>query len=420
MKRACTIAEKILGRAAGRELSVGEIAVCTPDLAMGTDGSIPMAIGYLDAMAMDHGGPSNPDQILFAFDHYGLRSGPSALHLQSEARAFARRFGLKVYEAGEGIGHQLIMEEGLARPGALVVGADSHSTSYGAFNCFGTGIGSSDLAGIMLTRKLWLEVPSSIRIELVGKLASNVSAKDIALYLARMLRADGANYLALEFSGPGLSCLNMQDRIVLSNMSVELGAKAGIFPYDDILRQHLADLGVMHHEPVHPDRGAHYVDNLVIDLDKLVAQVAMPHRVDNVVDLEEAPYTEIDVVYLGTCTGGRFQDYVEALAVLENAKRISPKVQIIVTPASRQINTELMERGLLDSFRKFGATIELPGCGACCGTCGSVAAEQTVMSSANRNFKGRMGETSARIFLASPHSCAKAAVDGFIGGQEGR
>lgn len=415
MKQAKTMAEKILSSAAGREVVVGDIAVCTPYLAMGTDGSIPMAINYLEVMNADHDGPSDPSQIVFAFDHYGLKSGPSALRLQGEARSFAQRFGLRVYEAGEGIGHQIIMEEGLARPGTLLVGADSHATSYGAFGCFSTGIGSSDLAGIMLTRKLWLEVPASIRIELRGRLNRHVSAKDIALYLARMLRADGANYLAIEFTGPGVDWLSMEDRIVLSNMSVELGAKAGIFPYDGILQQHLNKLGVTHYTPIHADADASYTENMVIDLDKLTPQVAMPHRVDNVVDLDEVPYTEIDVVYLGTCTGGRLQDYEEALAVLEDAKHVSSSTQVIITPASRKINIELAARGILDKFRKLGAMIELPGCGACCGTCGSVSAGQTIISSANRNFKGRMGDTSAKIFLASPYSCAKAAVDGFIG-----
>ncbi len=412
-----TMAEKLIGRSAGRTLEAGEVAVCRPDYAMGTDGSIPMALDYLAAMQGGAGQPPvSPRQLAFALDHYDGTSGRGALLLQEKARSYARRHGITLFDVGDGIGHQLMLEKGFAAPGRLLVGADSHATSYGAVNCFGTGIGSSDLAGIMLCGKLWLEVPQTIRIVLSGRLNAGVGAKDVALHLARQLGADGAAYQALEFTGHGLANLDMDDRIVLSNMSVELGAKAGIFPYDDVLAAHLEGIGVGDHAPTAPDPGCHYARTVEIDLGALVPQLALPHRVDNVVDLGSAPYTPVDVVYLGTCTGGRLRDYAEALEVFRAAGGFSSEVSVIVTPASRQIQTAMSESGMLDEFRHFGAQLEIPGCGACCGTCGPIpSANQKIISSANRNFRGRMGNASAEIFLASPMSCARAAVEGGFG-----
>lgn len=413
-----TMAEKLLSRACGREVRAGDIVICRPDYAMGTDGSIPMAIDYLRRIADNMRGPADPGQLVFAFDHYGLPSGPGALRLQEKAREFARAFGVALFDVGEGIGHQLMIDEGYAAPGRLVVGADSHATAYGALNCFGTGIGSSDLAGIMLTEQLWLEVPRSIRVELRGRLRSRVSAKDIALYLARVLRADGANYRAIEFTGEGIASLDMDERIVLSNMSVELGAKAGIFPADETLARFMSGRWA-EEDTVSPDPGCAYVQELTLDLDALQPQIALPHRVDNVIDLHEAEYTPVDLVYLGTCTGGRMRDYEEALEVIREAGRVAKGVEVVVTPATRQIHLELRARGMLEEFRRYGARLENPGCGACCGTCGTVAPGQIIMSSANRNFKGRMGDSTARIFLGSPYSCARAAVEGAIGRKAG-
>ena len=414
-----TIAEKLLSRAAARGVFAGDIAVCTPDFAMGTDGSIPMAIDYLATMGRT--APRDPAQLLFALDHYGISSGPNALALQAKARKFAHDHAIRLFDVGEGIGHQLLIEEGIAAPGRLVVGADSHATSYGALNCFGTGIGSSDLAGVMFCGQMWLEVPQTIRVVLNGHLPANVSAKDVALVLARRMGADGANYRALEFAGTGVVTLDMDDRIVLSNMAVEIGAKAGIFPCDVVLERWLHQIGVQDYTPTAADDGCKVVQEVEIDLSALTPQIALPHRVDNVRDLSDMPFTPVDVVYLGTCTGGRMRDYREALAVIASAGGVSDRVEVVVTPASRQIYTEMMRNGMLDQFRSFGAKVELPGCGACCGTCGTIPANgQKIISSANRNFRGRMGNASAEIFLASPISCAEAAVRGGFGGQPER
>jgi 3-isopropylmalate/(R)-2-methylmalate dehydratase large subunit len=412
-----TIAEKILSRAAGKPVRAGEIAICTPDLAMGTDGSIPMALDYLEAMRPG-AEPRTPERLVFALDHYGPASGAKAQALQQRARAYALAHGINIIEAGAGIGHQCILESGLARPGRLMVGADSHSTSYGAANAFATGIGSSDLAGVMLCGKVWLKVPESMRVTLVGRLAPGVSAKDVALTLARMRGADGANYRAMEFQGSGIASLDMEDRIVLANMAVELGAKAGIFPFDDIAARWLAQLpgAQTAHEPVEADPHAHYTSSITLSLDTVKPQVALPHRVDNVVDIDSLPPTPVGMVYLGTCTGGRLKDYREALDELQQRGGIAPGVRLVVTPASESIRRDMESTGMLAAFSALGAELQPPGCGSCCGTCGTIPTDgQTVISTANRNFKGRMGNAKASIVLASPRSCGAAAATGYFG-----
>ena len=412
-----TMAEKILSRAAGRSVRAGEIAICTPDLAMGTDGSIPMALDYLQAMAPESQAPRFAERLVFALDHYGRASGAKAQALQARARDYAAAHGIRVYDEGQGIGHQLILESGLARPGLLIVGADSHSTSYGAVGAFGTGIGSSDLAGILLCGQVWLKVPPTLRVVLRGRLGSGVAAKDVALWLARRMGGDGASYRVLEFCGPGVAALDMDDRIVLSNMSVELGAKAGIFPFDAVTASWLDGRTDLPLQPFESDASADIEAEIDVDLAAVTAQIAQPHRVDDVVDAADAAASRIDMVYLGTCTGGRVKDYREALDELERGGGVAPGVRLIVTPASETVRAELEQSGMLARFVAFGAELQPPGCGSCCGTCGTIPANgEHVISTANRNFKGRMGNASASIWLASPRECAAAAVRGSIGG----
>lgn len=411
-----TIAEKLLSRAAGADLRAGDLAICEPHVAMGTDGSIPMALDYLQQMQPEGAqlpAPAFPQRLLFAFDHYGAASGPKSLALQERARSYARQHGVRMFEVGEGIGHQLMIERGLVLPGQLAVGADSHAVSYGALNAFGTGIGSSDLAGVLQCGQVWLKVPATLRIRLTGRLGPGVSAKDVALALARRLGADGASYLALEFAGSGVGGLDMDDRIVLANMSVEMGAKAGLFPFDDCTASYLQGRSRGLGTPVCADSDAGYVGTVELDLSSVAPQLALPHRVDNVTDLAAAPDTKVDLVYLGTCTGGRAKDLREALGVLRAGGGIARGVRLVVTPASESVRDELAAAGELAEFEALGAEIQPPGCGSCCGTCGTVpAAGSNVVSTANRNFKGRMGNREASIFLASPRACATAAVHG--------
>ncbi len=417
-----TLAEKLLSRAAAREVRAGDLVVCRPDLALGTDGSVPMALDYLEQL---HGGaagaPHDASRLVFAFDHYDTSSGAKALALQDRARRYAGEHGIAVFEMNQGIGHQRLLETGGAQPGQLVVGADSHAVSYGAMNAFATGIGSSDLAGLMYCGRLWLKVPATIAVLLSGRLREGVAAKDLALALIGRLRADGAAYCALEFGGPGVAALDIDDRIVLANMAVEAGAKAGLFPCDELTRAYLeASVGAdaaQRMTAVAADASAVYREIIAIDLAAVEPMVALPHRVDSVMALADAPRTTIDMVYLGTCTGGRVKDYREALAVLRRGGGLAPGVRLVVTPASEPVRAELEANGMLAEFAAFGAEIRAPGCGACCGTCGGGPAGQArVASTANRNFKGRMGNSEAQIFLASPAECARAAVTGRLGG----
>jgi len=409
-----TISEKILSAKSGKSAFAGDVVVCPVDCALGTDGSTPMAIDYFEAM----GGARvlNPGSIVFALDHYAPAPSRHTAQLHQRMRHFAAAHGILLWDVGEGIGHQLVVETGRALPGGLAVGADSHAVMYGALNAFATGIGSSDLAAIFISGKIWLRVPESIRVTLTGQLPAGVYPKDIALALAKQLGADGAAYRALEFCGlsdsPGATALDLEDRLVLSNLSVEMGAKNGIFAADE---KTFAYLNGAEGDPQTPDADARYCREIEMDLDGLTPQIALPHSVDRVVEIGESPATAVQMVYLGTCTGGRVRDYRQALAVLKAGGGVAPGVQLVVAPASRTVLETLARDGTLAEFIAMGAVIGTPGCGSCCGTCGSIPGDNVnVISTANRNFKGRMGNGAASIYLASPASCAAAAVRGVI------
>lgn len=420
-----TLAEKLLSRAAGHRVRAGDLIVCRPDLALGTDGSVPTALEYL--ARLDGGTPRAPfdaRRLVFALDHYGAGDDAEASASQSVARAYAAKHGVTLFEVGQGIGHQRVMETGRALPGQVAVGADSHAVSYGALNAFATGIGAADLAGVMYCGQVWLCVPASVRVELFGRLRRGVSAKDLALTLVSRLGSDGANYRALEFGGPGVASLDMDDRIVLANMAVETGAKAGLFRCDIKTREYLAaSIGARaaaSQVAETPDPGARYAEMISIDLDRVEPMVALPDRYQQVVPLAVAPPTEIDTVHLGSCTGGRVKDYRQALAVLREAGGPGKGVRIIVTPASEQVRAEMESLGMLAEFESYGAEIRPPGCGACGGGCGSGSIEVSrVASTASRQFGGRPHGAGAAVYLASPAECARAAVTGRLGGANG-
>ena len=397
-----TISEKILSAKSGRDARAGDVVVCRVDCALGTDGSTPMAIDYFEAMGGQR--VHDPRRIVFALDHYAPAPSRNTAQLHQRMREFAARHGITLWDVGEGIGHQLIVETGRASPGSLVVGADSHAVTYGALNSFATGIGSSDLAAILICGRIWLRVPESIRVTLTGHLPPSVYPKDVALALAKVLGADGAAYQALEFAGPAVTTLDLDDRLVIANFAVEMGAKNGIFA-----------VGTSECEPVLPDPDAHYAREITLDLSTLAPQLALPHQVDLVASIGEAAGTPVQMVYLGTCTGGRVRDFHQALALLKAGGGPAAGVQLVVTPASRTVLETLARDGTLADFLSMGAIVGTPGCGSCCGTCGAIPGDNVnVISTANRNFKGRMGNSTAAIYLASPASCAAAAVRGSI------
>jgi 3-isopropylmalate/(R)-2-methylmalate dehydratase large subunit len=408
-----TIAEKILGAHADRELEAGEFAIVSVDQLLGTDGSAPMAIDLFASIGFE--AVFDASRIAFSCDHYAPASSARIAALHEKMRSFAEARGITLFRVGEGIGHQRMIEDGRVRPGMIVAGADSHCVTYGALNAFGIGIGASDLAAAMATGKLWLKVPHTLRIILQGRLRPPAQAKDIILELLRRLRADGADYLALEFSGDGAASLSVEERIVIANMATEAGAKAALFAVDQATRTFLRNLGISDCAPVAPDAQARYIESLTIDLAEITARLALPHQVDSVVPLGEAAGRPVDMVFIGTCTGGRASDIRAALAVIREAGGIARGVELVITPASRAELELLIKDGSLAELTALGAVLTTPGCGACCGTSGAIPRDgATVISTGNRNFKGRMGAPTAEIFLASPAACGAAAATGRI------
>lgn len=410
-----TLSEKILSARAGRDARAGDIVIARVDRVIGTDASAPMAIDYFEQMGGER--LHDPARVMFALDHYAPPGSDATRGFHERVRTFARRHGATLYEVGDGISFQLAMEHGRALPGELVLGADSHTVTCGALNLFATGVGSSDLAAAMLTGSLWLKVPETIRVVLHGRRPASLAAKDIALALVALLGADGAGYQAIEFQGPAVAALSIDDRMVLCNLAVEMDAKAALFEFDGVTEQYLAGRTAVPLAPVRADPGAGYVREVRLDLAALGPRVALPHAPDRVVPLERAAGTRVHMVFIGTCTGGRVADVHAALAVLERGGgRLAPGVQLVVTPASREVAARLREDGSLDRLAAMGAIVTTPGCGACCGTSGVLPGDgSTVLSTANRNFGGRMGTPTAAIYLASPAACAAAALSGVIG-----
>lgn len=410
-----TISEKILSAKSGVDARAGDVVVCEIDYALGTDAATPMAIDYFEAM--DGQRVRHPERFAFSLDHYAPPSSAKSAALHDRVRAFAAEHGIQVWQVGDGIGLQLMIESGRCTPGSLVIGADSHSTMFGAMNAFGTGIGSSDLAAAMISSKVWLRVPETTKVWLTGSLPNGTYAKDVILALVGRLGQEGANYQTLEFLGPGAASLDADERMVLSNMSVEMGAKAGIFAADHRTSEYLRGRTSAPWTLVSPDSDARYAREVEIDLSTLEPQIARPHEPDNVVPMREAIGQRVDMVFIGTCTGGRVSDFHEVLAEIESGGGIASGVTVVLTPASREVFEQLSQDGTLETLERFGAVVTTPGCGACCGTSGVIPSDgMTVVSTANRNFKARMGNATASIYLASPASCGAAAATGMLTG----
>ena len=421
--RGKTISEKILSSKAGIDARAGDVVVCDVDLVIGTDASTPMTIGYFEKMGGER--VFDGSRVVFSLDHYSPPSTPKTAAFHDRIRAFARRYGATVFEVGEGISHQVAPERGRVLPGDLVIGADSHTVTCGALNAFATGLGSSDIAAALITGRAWLRVPETIRVELTGSRSPGLAAKDVGLAMIAALGSEGANYQSLEFheAGPGISAFTLDERMVLSNLSVEAGAKAGIWNADAVTHAYLSDRALdradddpRRGEPVTADANAAYSRELRLDLAALSPRVAVPHDPTNVVSVADAAGTPVHMVFLGTCTGGRVADFHEAVHVLERAGgRVAPGVQLVVTPASREVLLTLVDDGTLAKLTTMGAIVTTPGCGACCGTSGAIPGDgMNVLSTANRNFKARMGNATASIYLASPATCAASAATGRI------
>lgn len=407
-----TLAEKILSRGAGREVSAGEVVLVDLDFMVGQDGTSPLAIKSFYEM----GGKKvfDPSKIAMVIDHSSPSFNHGVSQLHAMMRKFAKETGIILYEIGEGVCHQLLPERGHVVPGDIIIGADSHTCTYGALGAFATGVGSTDLAAAMISGKTWFKVPETISIVFKGKPGKGIFAKDMVLKLAETLTADGATYKALEIKGEAIENLSMDARFTISNMAIEVGAKVGLMVPDVITLEWVKKHSVRSFIPLYPDKDAICENEIEIDVSKLEPQVARPHRVDNVVSVSEVEGTEIQQAFLGTCTNGRLEDLAIAARIL-SGKRIHPDVRFIIAPASKRVLIEAIKKGFFEVLLNAGAVFVTPGCGPCVGTHNGIPSDgENVISTANRNFKGRMGNPEASIYLASPATVAASAIEGRI------
>lgn len=408
-----TIAEQVLGRLAGRQVQAGEIVTVEPDRVMSHDNTA-FVVKHFKATGRQR--VWDPEKLVIVFDHTVPALSDAHQKNHAQARAFVAEQGLRhFFDAGEGVCHQLMLEHGLVLPGQLALGADSHSTLYGAVNALGIPINRTEMAGVWATGQIWLRVPETIRIELRGALAPGVAAKDVLLELLRQLRADGANYRSIEFAGPALAGLGISERMTLCNMAVELGAKCGVCPWDAHTAAWVEGrAGGAAFQPVAPTPDAVYAAEVVLELEALEPRVACPHTVDNVVPLSEVAGTPVQQGYLGSCTNGRLEDLRVAARILEG-RRVAPGVRLVVYPASRAVLEAARAEGVLGALEAAGATIEAAACGPCFGDVGAtLEAGQACISSSNRNFQGRMGSKDAFVYLSSPAVVAASCLEARI------
>ncbi len=409
-----TLAERILAKAAGLDqVTAGEFVVAEIDLALLHDIFACEVFDLLGEVGAD--GVFDPDRAVVVIDHLVPAPSAEAAALHQRIREYVSRLGITAfYDAGEGICHQLLPERGHVRPGMLIVGTDSHTTTYGALGAGGTGIGTSDMVYALATGKLWFRVPETIRFDLTGALGTAVSWKDVILYLAGRFGADVAQYRAMEFDGPAVKDADMSSRLTVSNMALEMGAKFGLFPADEVTDAYLREHGGVGAEAFRPDSDATYEAVHEISLSDLVPQVAMPHEVDRVGPVEDVEGLTIHQAFIGSCTNGRIEDLKAAAEVLDG-RQIASAVRLLVVPASRSVLQEAMNTGILASLVDAGASVLTPGCGPCFGGhSGLLAPGERCIGTHNRNFMGRMGSAQAEIYLASPATVAASALAGRI------
>ena len=407
-----TIIEKIFSRHCRKPVKANDFVVADIDFAFAQDGTAPLAIQAFRKMGAKK--IFNPKRVALVIDHSSPSPNIGVSELHCLMRDFARQQKIQIFDIGEGVCHQVVLESGKVLPGNLVIGADSHTCTYGGVNVASTGVGSTDLASAIITGKLWFKVPGTIKFVLHGKLPPGVMGKDLILYLIGKVSADGATYKSIEFSGEAIENLSMDGRLAMTNMAVEMGAKFGLMEIDDISRAWIGKYTDKKITPVKADKRAEYERVIEEEVSRLSPQVARPHRVDNVCPVEKLPRIKIDEAFIGTCTGGRLEDLATASSILKG-KKIHPRVEMIVAPASRDICLEAVQKGIISTFIQAGAAVINPGCGPCVGTHAGIPAKgYRVVSTANRNFKGRMGNPEAFIYLASPATVAASALKGEI------
>jgi 3-isopropylmalate/(R)-2-methylmalate dehydratase large subunit len=407
-----TIAEKILASKSGNaSVKPGEIVDAYPDLVMSHTAT------WRSASVMQRVGATNlydPDRLAIVLDHISPAKTEKYASDQQTSRNFARKHGVaKFYDIDSGIAHLVLMEAGHVKPGDLIVGTDSHCTIYGSLGALGTGIGYTEVASVWITGKLWMKVPSSVRIVLDGNFATGVYAKDLMLHLIGTLGADGCSYQSVEFYGGSIPHLSVSERMTMTNLAMEMGVKCVFVPPDEKTAEYLSGRLKDQYRPVYADSDAVYEREIKVRLDRLEPMVACPHEVENTKPIGQVEGTHIDQAFLGSCANAKYEDLVVAARILRGRK-IHPGVRLIITPGSKQILLEAMNSGVLQTLIESGGLVTNPGCGACAGDGGMLADGEVCLSTANRNFLGRMGSAKSQIYLSSPATLAASAIKGAI------
>ena len=410
-----TMTQKILAAHAGLEsVKAGDLIEAKLDLVLGNDVTTPVAVDVFDGAGFTR--VFDREKIAIVLDHYTPCKDIQSAQLCKKAREFARRFGIThFYDVGQaGIEHALLPEKGLVAPGECVIGADSHTCTYGALGAFSTGVGSTDMAAGMAAGENWFKVPAAIRVTLTGEPGPYVSGKDVILHLIGLIGVDGALYRSLEFTGPSVAALSMDDRFTIANMAIEAGAKNGIFPVDEKTRAYVAGRVSRPWTAYEADEDAPYEREVVIELDKLAPTVALPHLPSNTRTIDEVRGMAIDQVVIGSCTNGRISDLRTAAAILKG-RQVAPNVRCIVIPATQEISLQCLKEGLTQIFLEAGCAFSTPTCGPCLGGhMGCMAQGERAVSTTNRNFVGRMGHVKSEVILASPAVAAASAAAGVL------
>ncbi len=412
---AMTMTQKILAAHAGlREVSAGQLIQAKLNIVLGNDITTPVAVNEFKKAGFE--GVYDKDKVVIVLDHFVPNKDIKAAEQSKTCREFACDHCIShFYDVGKmGIEHALLPEQGIVTAGDCVIGADSHTCTYGALGAFSTGVGSTDMAAGMATGKAWFKVPSAIRFHLTGALKPNVSGKDVILTIIGMIGVDGALYKSMEFTGPGVASLSMDDRLCICNMATEAGAKNGIFPVDDRTLEYLK--GRSEREPViyTADEDAPYEKTIEMDLSKIEPTVACPHLPENTRPAKELENIRIDQVVIGSCTNGRMEDMEAAYRIL-NGKTVAKGVRCIIIPATMAIYRECIQRGYTTAFIDVGAVVSTPTCGPCLGGYMGILAEgERCVATTNRNFVGRMGHVKSEVYLASPATAAASALTGYI------
>ncbi|MBA2861446.1 homoaconitase large subunit [Methanococcus maripaludis] len=414
-----TLAEKIISKNVGKNVYAGDSVEIDVDIAMTHDGTTPLTVKAFEQISDK---VWDNEKIVIIFDHNIPANTSKAANMQVITREFIKKHGIKNYYLdGEGICHQVLPEKGHVKPNMIIAGADSHTCTHGAFGAFATGFGATDMGFVYATGKTWLRVPETIRVNVTGE-NENISGKDIILKTCKEVGRSGATYMSLEYGGNAVQNLEMNERMVLSNMAIEMGGKAGIIEADDTTYKYLENAGVSREEILNLKKNKitvneseeNYYKTIEFDITDMEEQIACPHNPDNVKGVSEVSGTELDQVFIGSCTNGRLNDLRIAAKYLKG-KKVNENTRLIVIPASKSIFAGALKEGLIDIFVESGALICTPGCGPCLGAHQGVLGDGEVcLATTNRNFKGRMGNTKAEVYLSSPKIAAKSAVKGYI------